>query len=161
MKHQDKDLEFAVADVLAESFSSGTRFIGDPDGSHSYQGTLKDYRGWSYKIKINGPKDLNPEYKNIKHLEIIASFDVSSYTDVPNPSLVARSEEELNKAVTNKPSICVGDCIKIVFSKQDYKRGIEHWPEWEKTDYFLYNLGPDYPGYEVPNVREINILPRR
>lgn len=160
-KMQDKDLEFVIADVISEQFRSGTRFIGDPWGDHSYQGTLKDYRRWDYKIKINGPDDLNPEYKSIEELTVIASFDVSSYTDVPNPSLVARSAEELNKAVTNKPPISVGDKIKITFSKQDYKRGIEHWPDWEKTDYFLYSLGPDHPGYEESNVREISILSRR
>ena len=161
LKMKDKDLEFVIADVLSEHFSSGTRFIEDPCGDHSYHGTLKDYRKWSYKIKVNEPNDLDHKYKDIEKLVVIASFDVSSYTDVPNPSLVARSEEELNKAVTSKPQISIGDKIKITFSKQDYMRGIEHWPDWEKTDYFLYNLGPDDPGYEEPNVREINILSRR
>lgn len=156
---EDNDLEFVIADVISEYFSSGTRFIGD--GDHAYQGTLKDYRKWSYRIRVNKSNKLNPQYEEIERLDVVASFDVSSYTDVPKPSLVARSEEELDKAVANKPPISVGDKIKIMFSKQDYKRGIEHWPEWEKTDYFLYNLGPDYPGYEVPNVREINNLSRR
>jgi hypothetical protein len=120
MMGEKEDIEKIIVEVARKDETETKTYFVNHDEDHSYQGVLVDSKTVRFFIRhrIEHRRCLNrPLASNANFLDLILNFDVSRWTDVPDPELKEKYKDVRKKFIEECDKIHPDDFIEIAYSR--------------------------------------------
>jgi len=117
---KSNDIEKIIAEIARKDETETRTFFANHDEDHSYQGVLVNRRMTQFYIRprIQNRRIYNASIAyNAKFLDFILDFDVSCWTDVPEPELKEKYKTVRKDFIAECDKIHPDDIVEITYSK--------------------------------------------
>ena len=162
---KSNDIEKIIAEIARKDETETRTFFANHDEDHSYQGVLVNRRMTQFYIRprIQNRRIYNaPVAYNAKFLDFILDFDVSRWTDVPEPELKEKYKTVRRDFIAECDKIHADDVVEITYSKDSRCKHLkdvcgENVNCYAAVPLIYYPLG--FETYTSSYAREGQILP--
>lgn len=115
---ENEDIEKIIAEIARKDETETRTFFASDNEDHYYQGVLVNSRMVQFYIRprIKSTHNL-PLASNAKFLDFILHFDVSHWTDVPEPELKEKYKIVRKKFIEECDKIHPDDFVEIAYSR--------------------------------------------